>query len=233
MAHKVAAFNSLTHRLTHIPLSRPAFHKELSTIKYLANVNNVGVDIDKMVRKKFIRKSLDLTTSLPRNSHQEKKRWIRLPYLGSFSSELRQILQPFGFRPAFYNPITLKNVFVSLKDRTASDEKSGVYKIACDGCQGVYIGETSRQLKIRLAEHKKAWEDGILGKSPLADHLIASGHSLREGSEELLHKEDSYFRRLALEHIEIVRHKRKSDVTLLNNFLPDDGLIELVYESQS
>ena len=36
MAHKVAAFNSLTHRLTQIPLSRSAYHKELMTIKHLA-----------------------------------------------------------------------------------------------------------------------------------------------------------------------------------------------------
>ena len=54
----------------------------------------------------------------------------------------------------------------------------------------VYIGETSRQLKIRMAEHKKAWEKSVVGRSALADHLIINGHSLREGSEELLHNEN-------------------------------------------
>jgi hypothetical protein len=233
MAHKVAAFNSLIHRLTHIPLCRSAFQKELMTVKHLAKVNDVQVDIDRMLRRKLIRKSLDLTTSLPRELNQDKrKRWIRLPFLGKLSSELRRTLQPFGFRPAFYNPITLRNLFVSLKDRIANNERSGVYRVECDGCQGVYIGETSRQLNIRVAEHKKAWEEGVVGKSALADHLINSGHSLREGSEKLLHKENSYFKRLALEHIEIVRHKNNDDVTLLNRYIPDAGLIELMYESQ-
>ena len=152
--------------------------------------------------------------------------------MGKLSSELRRTLQPFGFRPAFYNPITLRNILVNLKDRIANDERSGVYKIVCDDCQGVYIGETGRQMKIRVAEHKKAWEKRVVGKSAFADHLINSGHSLKEGSEELLHKENSLFERMALEHIEIVRHTNDSEVTLLNRYIPDAGLIELVYESQ-
>ena len=100
-------------------------------------------------------------------------------------------------RPAFYNPITLRNLFVNLKDRTASNERSGVNQILCDDCQEVYVGETSRQLKIRVAEHKKAWEESVVGRSASADQLIDNGHSLREGSEELLHNEKSYFKRLA------------------------------------
>lgn len=71
-----------------------------------------------------------------------------------------------------------------------------------------------------------------MGKSALADHLINSGHGLKEGSEKLLHKENSYFKRKAFEPIEIVRHRGNSDLTLLNRFIPEDGLIELVYESQ-
>ena len=68
MAHKVAIFNSLIHRLTYIHLCWFAFHKELMTIKHLARVNGVQVDTDRMVR----RKSLDSTTSLPHGLN-----WIR------------------------------------------------------------------------------------------------------------------------------------------------------------
>ena len=141
---------------------------------------------------------MDSTISLLRGLNQDKRKlWIRLPFLGKFSLKLRRTLQPLGSRPAFYNPITLRNLFVNLKDRTASNERSGVYKIVCDDCQGIYTGETSRQLKIRVAEHKKAWEESVVGRSASADQLIDNGHSLREGSEELLHNEKSYFKRLA------------------------------------
>ena len=62
-SHKMAAFNSYIHRLTSIPLSQPAFNKELATIKHLAFVNGVNLDIDRMVQKKLTRRSLDSTSS--------------------------------------------------------------------------------------------------------------------------------------------------------------------------
>ena len=36
----------------------------------------------------------------------------------------------------------------------------------------------------------------------------------------------------ALEHIEIIRHKNTGGVVVLNRYIPDEDLIELVYESQ-
>ena len=119
-----------------------------------------------------------------------------------------------------------------MKYRVAVNERSGVYKVECDNCEGVYIGETSRQMKIRVVKHRKAWEDNIVGKSAIAGHLIYSGHRPREGSEKLLHKENSDFRRLALENIEIIRYQDKNDVTLLNRYIPEEGFIELVHESE-
>ena len=66
-----------------------------------------------------------------------------------------------------------------------------------------------------------------------ADHLIESGHSFREGSEILLHRENSYFKRLALEEIEIFRHRNNNDITVLNRCIPEEGLIKLIYENDS
>ena len=195
-------------------------------------MNDIDLDIGKMVRKKLIRKSLDLTTSLPRELRNKKReRWIRIPYLGKFSSQLSRVLRPFGFRLVFYNPFTLNNLVVKLKDRIPNNQKSGVYSLKCEGCDGVYIGETSRQLKLRVTEHLKSWRNGSLGESAFADHLIISGHSFTEGSESLIHHESSFFKRLALENIEIVRHSNRDDLTVLNRILPEDGFIEIAYGS--
>ena len=188
--------------------------------------------MDVMVRRKFTKKCLDSTTSLPRNLIRDRKmRWISLPFLGKFSLQLGRVLRPFGFRPAFYNPTTVKRLFVRLKDRVPTDESSGVYKLECGDCGGVYIGETGRQMKIRVAEHLEAWRKGRVGVSAFADHLINSNHSFRDGSEELLHRENSFCKRIALEHIEIIRHLNTNNISVLNNYIPDEGLIELVYDS--
>ena len=64
-----------------------------------------------------------------------------------------------------------------------------MYRVACGGCDGVYIGETGRQLKIRIAEHKKVWEKEKVGVFALANHLINYGHTnYKEGLEVLLHR---------------------------------------------
>ena len=48
------------------------------------------------------------------------------------------------------------------------------------------------------------------------DHLIEHGHTYRSGSEELIHVEDLYHRRIALEEIEIIHHSCMNDVIFLN-----------------
>jgi hypothetical protein len=51
---------------------------------------------------------------------------------------LERVLAPFGFRPVFYNPVTVKSLFVKLKDPIPMDERRGVYRLACGGCKGVF-----------------------------------------------------------------------------------------------
>ena len=71
LACRYAAFNSLIHRLTRIPLNQSAFRNELQTMKHLARVNEVNVEIDLMVRRKITRDRLGSTISLPRDSYRD------------------------------------------------------------------------------------------------------------------------------------------------------------------
>ena len=69
------------------------------------------------------------------------------------SMMLARTLKTFGFRPAFYSLLTTGKFFSKLKDPVPLDEKSGVYKLSCDSCPAVYIGQTGRKLKTRVSEH--------------------------------------------------------------------------------
>jgi hypothetical protein len=54
-------------------------------------------------------------------------------------------------------------------------EKSGIYKITCQSCQKVYIGQTGRNLKTRFKEHIRS----IRYKkddSAYAQHILNRGH---------------------------------------------------------
>ena len=49
----------------------------------------------------------------------------------------------------------LSNLVTKNALKTKADNIPGVYKINCGGCDKLYIGETGRNLSIRVKEHKK------------------------------------------------------------------------------
>ena len=69
------------------------------------------------------------------------------------------------------------------------------------------MGETSRKLSTRLKEHFYALKSKQPHRSAFAAHLLESGHSSDNIEISLLHEENSYSRRLALEALEIARHR--------------------------
>jgi len=82
-SHKHVAFLSMAYKLLSVPLHPTNLQREVQTIKYLAYKNSLSLDIDKMIRRKTISRTLDRTTSLPRAKPEEK--WSRCPYLGKLS----------------------------------------------------------------------------------------------------------------------------------------------------
>ena len=61
-------------------------------------------------------------------------------------------------KPIAHKPITtLRQVLTNIKDKEQPNERQGaVYKINCSDCRASYIGETCRNLNIRITEHKRA-----------------------------------------------------------------------------
>jgi hypothetical protein len=55
------------------------------------------------------------------------------------------------------------------KDSVNESQKPGVYRIPCE-CGLVYIGETGRNLSVRLKEHKTNCEKAEQDKSAVAKH---------------------------------------------------------------
>ena len=66
----------------------------------------------------------------------------------------------------------MKTVLPSLKSKIPDDLKSRViYEITCSGCKSSYVGQTTRHLMTRLAEHAR-------NSSPMGRHLEnCTGHA--------------------------------------------------------
>jgi len=52
-----------------------------------------------------------------------------------------------------------------------------VYKIFCKNCEATYVGQTKRQLRTRLKEHKNNLKQDQSKHSVITEHIIKYSHS--------------------------------------------------------
>ena len=95
---------------------------------------------------------------------------------------------------------TIGNILPSSKDPIAEHEKSRlVYKIPCADYEFVYVGQTKRDFKSRVAEHKRAVKNVEPEKSALCEHLMLFDHCINWKESTVLKYVYSYLRRLIAE----------------------------------
>lgn len=86
----------------------------------------------------------------------KSKGLVVLPYVKGVSELMDRIFRKHNIATAMKPHRTIRSVLVHPKDKIKLENKSEiVYSIPCKHCDKVYIGETSRNFKYRLEEHKK------------------------------------------------------------------------------
>ncbi|CAH8541549.1 unnamed protein product [Schistosoma rodhaini] len=131
----------------------------------------------------------------------QKKEWVNtvvIPYRKGISEDIRRILNNQNIRVFFRTNNTLKSKLVRIKDPIHKEEQQNcVYEIKCRDCNATYVGETSRQLNVRVKEHKqclkhipKSSDDvrKLENKSAIALHSLESGHTIDFDGTRILQK---------------------------------------------
>ena len=118
--------------------------------KYFDNVfskNNYNPD--------FVKRNV-YKNNEPNTTNAKPVTTATIPYIKGTSETIAQILQPYNIRIAHKPITTLRQLLTNVKDKDEPNDRQGaVYKIKCCDCQAD-IGETGRNLNIRLTEHKRA-----------------------------------------------------------------------------
>ena len=105
--------------------------------------------------------------------------WVSVPYVKGMSEAMSNVLRPLGIRVAHRASPWKWTVCSGIKDRTPQCERKGVvYQIPCKDCASVYVGETLRNLKVRLSEHRRHTEGCVVGRSAVADHAVECDHRI-------------------------------------------------------
>jgi GIY-YIG catalytic domain len=96
----------------------------------------------------------------------------------------------------------------SIKDKS-SKHHGGVYVVRCSTCTAIYIGETLRQLPIRIKEHQDACRLNHTKKSAIAKHYRKTNclHDIDWENAKLIEMEDRTYLRKLYEHIYIIQSK--------------------------
>ena len=139
--------------------------------------------------------------TVPRDPQQTtKKGYITLPYVGPVTEALARTIRKAGVAVHLKPFNTIRQHLVHPKDKVTQEDKSGlVYQIKCGDCQASYVGETGRQLKERVTEHRKK------KSSPIGEHLGQASHAFSSEDVSILHQEPDWFRRGVAEAIFINR----------------------------
>ena len=93
--------------------------------------------------------------SQPKNSQQiNTYNIITLPWVPKLSPILRRKFRKVGIKTVFRFGRSLLNLLCQNKSELPPNSYPGVYQLECT-CGGIYIGETRKKIKTRIAEHQK------------------------------------------------------------------------------
>ncbi|NEV48944.1 hypothetical protein EUZ93_00085 [Wolbachia pipientis] len=80
--------------------------------------------------------------------------WFAVPYVPTVSEKFNRINSG-KIRIAYFSITKLRKFIKLHKDPLPHDMKSNIlYKICCKECDASYVGQTERQLKSRITEHR-------------------------------------------------------------------------------
>ena len=103
---------------------------------------------------------------------------------------------------AFRKINTLKSIFLLLQkgeDQNRADSKI-IYKIQCENCDSVYIGETARDKQTRIKEHQNNLKK-MDHNSKIFQHVYKNSHSMNFNDVKILSYESDWKRRIIKESI--------------------------------
>jgi hypothetical protein len=209
--HKLAAFHSMVYRMLTFPLSKENLNAEVSYIKNVAISNGFSPSIiDNIIRKQKFTLSIKSLTTIRKENEQSK--WAKLLYFPPITNNIKKIFAQHNLKTAQYSSNKIKTIVGSTKDKTELLQKSGIYKITCQGCNHVYIGQTIRTIQKRFKEHISKFKNCHPDQSSVAKHLIDNcnsnlNHNITEDNLFLLQEVNDYKKMDAFESLFIIKEK--------------------------
>jgi len=196
-------------------LSHPRFHQgnfELITKVLLENdyplsfiLNTISLRIKTLIKDRTMREKKSNTTEISSN----KKIWFTVPFIKSITDKFKNITNGTVSRLSFFSTNKLSSFIKVHKDPLPKLSKMNVvYKISCKNCDASYVGQTCRQLKTRISEHKNHILRNTSTHSVITEHRLQYNHDFDWEGVEILDVERNFNKRMISEMINIKCQKK-------------------------
>ena len=158
LVYRLSVFRCLLYRAYHLCSSWSLFHIEIGNIRSMIIRNAYPSWVLDRIIKRSVNDFIHRNVQYGPN---KERLYIGLPFLGSVTDQLRRSIKQINkqFMPhkdviVYFKPGLRVSNFFRIKDNTPFELRSHVvYQFTCAGCNSSYIGQTSRHLRHRIAEH--------------------------------------------------------------------------------
>src|SRR5580765_4877079 len=213
ICHKIGTIYSLIDRA--MLLSHPKYQEKNITLVINTLIEN-GYPLDFIFKYTHVRIKKLIATKLKfnhgavvgRDEKEKSNRFIAVPYIKNLSEFVCNSFRGTEFA-AGYKCFNRLNRFIKVhKDITPTECNNNViYKIHCKDCTASYVGQTKRQLKTRIHEHKINIRQHTSNQSVVSQHITDYKHNMDWDNVKILDHETNYYKRLIAETIHIKQQK--------------------------
>ena len=187
--HKRSVARTLLDRAKNIPSTDA---DKLSEVQHVVDALKINGYTDQFIRS-------CQSTTVSTNQSQTSRGFVTLPYLQGISEKIARTLNQFNINVAHKPVMTVGSILKKPKEKFSKDLSTGViYKINCKDCDKVYIGQTSRALRSRTREHKRAIFTGDMN-SLLTKHCLTNNHNFDLDDVKIIDRCSQWSKRLFLE----------------------------------
>jgi hypothetical protein len=159
------------HRLCKLPLDKKNNRRELDIIIKIAISNGYRKEAIIKLHNRIKTKTQQNNKADEINSNQK---WVTFTYTGNYIRKITKLFKNTNIKMSFRTNNTINRILGNNYEINKYN-KSGIYKLTCQTCQKVYIGQKGRNLNTRFKEHIR----NICfnkDKSAYAQHILNRGH---------------------------------------------------------
>ena len=227
MSVKLSALRSLTKRAKIICTQEKDLAEELNYIAKTMELNDFPVPLINRTIKQTLNNISK--TSNGKIKEDDNRISLFLPYEKNISEEINRISRKFNVKVINTKNKSLAN---AVNARAIIDKKlqeqGVVYEIKCNDCNMKYIGETGRELSVRINEHKKGGTKTIDSNvSGLSQHIRNTKHEINWNDANVIDKENNMVKRKLKEAIKI----RNSPQASLMNKKEECKILSNIWDS--